>query len=141
MIRQISKEKAYPLRARVLRPGLPIESCHYPLDDQAMHWGYYRNEELCSIVTVHADDFAKFLVPGQWRIRGMATAPEWQGQGFGRLLVQEVFSWARENKVPLIWCNAREVAIPFYEKVGMKVESDFFDIPGIGPHKVMRIDL
>ncbi|MBG31354.1 MAG: hypothetical protein CMI31_15360 [Opitutae bacterium] len=37
-----------------------------------------------------------------------------------------------------IWCNARLAAIPLYKRLGFEEVGQPFDIPGIGPHLVMR---
>jgi ribosomal protein S18 acetylase RimI-like enzyme len=47
------------------------------------------------------------------------------------------YSLLKERGVSYLWCNARTSAIGFYEKLGMKVISEEFEIPVIGPHKVM----
>jgi predicted GNAT family N-acyltransferase len=36
-----------------------------------------------------------------------------------------------------VWCNARVPAISLYARAGFEVESEEFEIPGIGPHVVM----
>lgn len=40
-------------------------------------------------------------------------------------------AWGAEKGIPLFWCDARE-------RHGFTGESDFFEIEGIGPHKVMK---
>ena len=35
------------------------------------------------------------------------------------------------------WCNARVAAVPFYARMGWRVVSDLFDVPTVGPHRVM----
>jgi GNAT superfamily N-acetyltransferase len=63
----------------------------------------------------------------------MAVLEERQGSGVGRSLLQHVHRMARQNDWQL-WCNAREVAVPFYAKLDWRVEGDAFDVPGIGKH-------
>ena len=43
----------------------------------------------------------------------------------------------KERQVDLWWCNARLVAVGFYEKLGLSVYGDIFEIEPIGPHKLM----
>jgi len=43
----------------------------------------------------------------------------------------------KDRKVDLLWCDARKVALGFYEKMGFKILGDFYEIPIIGPHKLM----
>lgn len=136
---QITTEQCIPLRAKVLRAGLPVEKSHYPQDPVAVHFGAFAAGELMSVVTAHAEDSPLFAAKGQWRIRGMATEPAFQGFGYGGEALEALLAWGRAQGIPLFWCNAREKAIPFYEKHGFTIESEMFGIDGIGPHKVMKI--
>lgn len=137
-VRQISTEQCIPLRSKVLRPHHPLEDCHYPQDPGAVHFGCFVHGELLSIVTAHPEDKDLFAPRGQWRIRGMATEPAFQGFGYGGQALEALLAWGREKKLPLFWCNAREKAIPFYLRHGFTVESELFDIKGIGAHKIMK---
>jgi GNAT superfamily N-acetyltransferase len=138
-IHKMPAEATYALRAKVLRPGQPAAASRYPLDEKAVHFCALEEGTVCSTVTAHPENSPLFHDARQWRIRGMATEPAWQGKGLGRAVLLELFSWARGNGVSFFWCNARERAIPFYEKMGFQVEGDLFEVPGIGPHKVMWI--
>lgn len=140
-LRQIRTEDCIPLRAEVLRPFHPLEDSRYPLDPKAVHFGCFVHGELLSIVTAHPEEKPDFKATGQWRIRGMATEPAFQGFGYGSRVLEALLDWGREEGLPLFWCNAREKAIPFYLRHGFTVESELFDIKGIGPHKVMKIEL
>jgi GNAT superfamily N-acetyltransferase len=116
---------------------MPPESCHYPADGQAVHFGVFSSGALVSVITAHPDQSGLFTGAGQWRIRGMATDAAAQGRGYGGMALRALLAWSRQEGVPLLWCNARERAIPFYERHGFQVVGERFDIPGIGPHKVM----
>lgn len=141
-VSRIPTEATYDLRSRVLRPGRPIEVVHYPHDGRSVHFGVLEGSRVISVVTTHAEDFPGFpQVRGQWRIRGMATDPEFQGKGVGALGLKALLDWARSEKIPLIWCNARIRAVPFYERHGFTIESELFEIPDIGPHYVMKVSL
>ena len=41
----------------------------------------------------------------------------------------------------LLWCNARVVALGFYERLGFVAEGPEFEIVPIGPHFVMTKNL
>jgi len=140
-VRQISTAECIPLRAKVLRPFHTLEDCAYPQDPIAVHFGCFIGSALVSIVTAHPEDKDLFAVKGQWRIRGMATQPEVQGKGYGGEALKALLAWARARELPLLWCNAREMAIPFYLRHGFTVESELFDIKGIGAHKIMKVQL
>ena len=78
---------------------------------------------------------------GVWRLRGMATTPEVRGQGFGRALLENCFAHIRARGGTLLWCNARVVALAFYEHLGFVAEGEEFEIVPIGPHYVMTRQL
>jgi GNAT superfamily N-acetyltransferase len=132
--RRISSEETYPLRHLVL--GHPPEANNFPRDPESVHFGAFDGAALVSIVTAHREP--RFGLEGAWRIRGMATHPSAQGTGAGGEVLQTLLTWGRLERVPLFWCNARERAIPFYLRHGFSIESELFDIKGVGPHKVMK---
>ncbi len=137
MLARLSTAETYDLRQRVLRPNQPREACFYPADSEAVHFGW-KEEKILSIVTAHPEQHSLFPELGQWRIRGMATEPSKQGLGLGSKVLLALLDWGQIEGVPLFWCNAREGAIPFYLRHGFKVKSELFEIPGIGPHKVLK---
>ncbi|MDZ4199829.1 MAG: GNAT family N-acetyltransferase, partial [Kiritimatiellia bacterium] len=58
-----------------------------------------------------------------------------RGHGMGSALMRFMEQdLRREGESRPLWCNARLGAIPFYERLGWRRESDVFDIPGVGPH-------
>ncbi len=134
-IRRISTRECIPLRSKVLRPFHPLEDCAYPLDPLAVHFGAVEGGQIVSIVTAHPEDHKLFPEKGQWRIRGMATDPDHQGRGYGGEALKALLAHKRGT---FFWCNAREKAIPFYLRHGFTVQSELFDIKGIGPHKIMK---
>lgn len=140
-VRELRTEETIPLRHKILRPGQPEENSRYELDHLAVHFGVEVDGKIVSVVTAHPEDRAQFSAHGQWRIRGMATDDTCQGKGYGGLVLQALLDWGKREHIPLFWCNARERAIPFYERHGFKIESGLFEIAGIGLHRVMRIDL
>jgi GNAT superfamily N-acetyltransferase len=140
-VREIKAEETYPLRARVLRPGQPLEASQYPGDGLGLHLGVVEGGEVLSTVSAYPENNPLFPEEGQWRIRGMATAPEHQGKRYGRALIRKLLSLGREKHIPLFWCNARERALPFYLREGFTAESELFEVPSIGPHKILRIKL
>ena len=134
--RRISAEDCVPLRSLVLRPGLGLSVCRFPEDEKSVHFGAFQGSSLVSIVSAHPE--SRFEVAGAWRIRGMATSPEVQSKGAGGVVLRALLEWGKAEGLPLFWCNARERAILFYVSHGFTVESDLFEMPGVGPHKVMK---
>jgi GNAT superfamily N-acetyltransferase len=141
-VRQIPTEATYDLRGRVLRPSRPLADCQYPKDPEAVHFGV-EDEAGCivSLMTAHPDPYPLVERENPWRIRGMATEPALQGTGLGSRVLLALLEWGVGEGIPFFWCNAREKAIPFYERHGFTVESELFEIDGIGPHRVMKREL
>lgn len=132
VVRRATRDEILPLRHAVLRPGLPVAEAWFDGDDDpaTVHAGAFRDDGApVGCVT---------LMPRPWRdaawqLRGMATHPDVRGRGVGKALL--AFA---ENGRTRLWCNARVAAAGFYAKHGWTVESDEFDLPGVGPHVVMR---
>jgi GNAT superfamily N-acetyltransferase len=154
MIRPISAAETRPLRAAVLRPGTPSERLTYPGDDHAdaLHVGAFDlgtdgGERLVGIASVYPEpppEAHRGAIPedayphgAAFRLRGMATLPESRGAGHGRALLDACFEQVRERGAGYLWCNARVVALPFYQAMGLVPVGDAFEIEGIGPHYVM----
>lgn len=73
-----------------------------------------------------------------WQLRGMAVAADWAGRGVGRRLLDFIDAdLAGEGSAAQIWCNARDYAVGFYEKLGWRTASAPFMIPGVCPHLKM----
>lgn len=119
------------LRLAVLRPGQPSEAAVWALDDdpESVHLGAFLDGCCVGIASVVPED--------RWRLRGMAVEPSLRGAGIGAALVAELQSRFGAAGRPL-WCNARTTAAGFYVRLGFVIEGEPFDVPGIGPHVVMR---
>ncbi len=132
-----------PLRAQMLRPGKPLLASHFQgdSDEQSFHLGAFVENKLVSVASFYFDKHPDIDEPYQYRLRGMATLPEFQHQGFSKELLKMAFPIIKQNQCKLLWCNARESAIGFYEKVGFIKLSEVFDIPEIGPHILMSKEI
>lgn len=76
-----------------------------------------------------------------WQLRGMAVAPEGQGCGTGRLVLETAVGRLRADDVPVLWANVRDTAIGFYRRLGWEIVGEGF-INEIGlPHHVAVLDL
>jgi GNAT superfamily N-acetyltransferase len=138
-IRFITADQTIPLRHLVLRPHQPVNVCQYPADQdpQTFHLGFFLSGTLVSIATFQHEVLKELQANVQFRLRGMATLPEWRGYGFGAQLVQKGLDVLNGKGAELLWCNARQVAFGFYEKMGFDYLGPLFTIDPIGPHKVM----
>lgn len=144
-IEKISAEQTIDLRTRILRPGQPVEICHYPEDNlpSTFHLGAFITLENGQRVVGANGTFMKDTHPlfsqakNPFRLRGMATDHPYRGLGLGSQVLQQGEMILKTMNCDLLWFNAREVAFVFYEKNGFTTIGDMFDIPGAGPHKVM----
>jgi len=67
----------------------------------------------------------------------MGTIPEVRGAGAGAAIVEFASAWCRQRDVKWLWCDAREVAFGFYQKMGFDFVSGPYQVPTIGTHRMM----
>lgn len=127
------------IRHQMLRRGKPIENCVYAGDDdeQTFHLGAFLDTKLVSVASFYFEKHPKLLPPYQYRLRGMATLPEYQRRGLSSELLKMAFPIIKQNLATLLWCNARLTAVGFYEKVGFEKVGEPFTISDIGQHILM----
>lgn len=142
MIRRITQQEVFPLRSAVLRNNKPEEECVLPTDsaEGIFHLGYFEEERLICIGTFFPEDYPEQGSRG-FRLRGMATDPDFAGKGFGARLINFAINELTSAQASYIWCNARSTAVGFYQKLGFEVISAEFEVPGIGPHFDMRYQI
>jgi GNAT superfamily N-acetyltransferase len=140
MINYIKAEETLPLRSAVLRNNLPLDQCKFPTDDQGFHLGYFLDDELIVIATFFEEDYAELGIGG-FRLRGMATAKAYAGKGYGSALIKFAIDELKNKGAAYIWCNARRIAVGFYSKLNFRIISEEFEVPGIGPHFNMSLQL
>lgn len=139
-IRPISAAQVRLLRHALLRSFEPPERIIYNRDDapDTRHAGAFAGQSLVGIASVCVEDLPDGRDAGAcWRLRGMATVPSLRHAGAGRALLEHCFAHIRQQQGRLLWCNARLVAVGFYERLGFVAEGEQFDIDPIGPHYVM----
>lgn len=135
----ISSEQTLELRQKNLKPFLSISECANPEDNliETKHLGLIYNEKIVSVVTIFPQAHPDFSCGLPYRLRGMASDVNYRGQGFGSVLLMTAFDYLKDKKCDLLWCNARLKAMNFYKNNGFIVHSDIFELPQIGPHRVM----
>lgn len=128
-----------PLRERVLRPGQSPAQLAYPGDDDPMslHVAATVAGEVLAVASVMPEGLPGDPLPGDWRIRGMASTPDVRGRGIGAAMLARLQQHARRGGGTRIWCNARIGARTLYERAGMSVVRGPFEIPAIGEHYLM----
>ena len=154
----VAVELVRPLRQVVLRPGMAPEESIYPGDDdqRAAHGAARlpsddRPGPIVAVGTIlaeappwaSAEERARGLegvAAVSWRIRGMATAEGYRGQGLGRHVLEALLAHAEAHSATacVVWCNARVRATAFYGRAGFVAVGATFELPGIGPHQAME---
>jgi GNAT superfamily N-acetyltransferase len=121
-IRTISAEEARPLRAAILRPGVPFEASVYPLDQdhESIHMGAFEADRLITVASIFHEPPPGETNPQAWRLRGMGTRPEVQRRGYGRAVLEECIAQIARRGATLLWCNARLDAVEFYRRLGFE---------------------
>ena len=138
-ITKIDAEKVRPLRHSELRKGQDFSTTSY-LEDygvDAFHMGCVLDEKIVTCASFYPEKSIKIKSNNAYRLRGMATASNFQRKGYATDLMIESFKELKEKKSDLLWCNARLVAVDFYESLGFKITGELFNIEGIGPHYYM----
>ena len=137
----------HALRRQVLRPGQPWSSVDHDYDSwpDTFHVAAFGPRgEVAACASFHPDTAPHR--PGSdaahmWRLRAMASLPEVRGLGYGAAALRYGIAEIRRRAGRLLWCNARSGAVGFYERLGFSIVGDEFEIPPIGPHYVMEIEL
>lgn len=137
----VDPARTYELRRSVLRdwitPGDPLPG-HDPAG--VVHLGREVDGRVVStcLIAPAPCPWRPDVEPA-WQLRGMATDPEQRGHGYAGEVVDAAIAYVREHGGALLWCNARELAIPMYARHGFAVDSELYaDDHGI-PHKHMSI--
>ena len=139
-IRRISASETYAVRQPVLRPGRPLSECLFEgdLSPETFHLGYFENEVLTGVASFMKKQNPMFFQPFQSQLRGMAVLPDFKGKGIGAALLKAGEAQLQKlDTSVLLWFNARNYAVGFYEKFGYQTKGTEFDVPGVCPHIVM----
>lgn len=141
---EITSADTHDLRLRVLRAGTPSSSVRFPQDDHedTVHLGAFVEDRLVGVATL-------FPSPTPWRperhavqLRGMAVEPVLQGAGVGQALLEGAVERLRARGVEVLWANARDTALGFYQRLGMSVVGEGFVSKDTDlPHHVVVLDL
>lgn len=143
-IREITGPDTHALRRSVLRTDVPNADVHFTEDDlvATFHLGAFVADTLVGVASFSPS--VTDLRPGQtaWQLRGMAVIAEVQGQGVGALLIVTAVDRLVAANVAVLWCNARDTAAGFYERLEFVTHGDGFRTVTTGlPHHVMLRDL
>jgi phosphoribosylformimino-5-aminoimidazole carboxamide ribotide isomerase len=133
MIRRIATQDTLQLRRDVLYPRETLEAVRVPHDEDGLHFGLFENAQLVGVVSL-------FMQGNSAQFRKLAVHPACQGKGYGNLLMQHLETICRQERIKLLWCNARDTAEGFYIKRGYTYEGAPFQKSGITFRK-MQLEL
>jgi GNAT superfamily N-acetyltransferase len=133
-VRPVPVEQTRALRQAVLRPHETLANLAAHEPGVAFAVGAFDGDELVGVGFIAPDGEA-----GAWRVRGMATVAQTRGRGAGTLVLDALIAHAVAQEARRIWCNARVPARSLYERAGLRVVSEVFELPDIGPHCVMEL--
>ncbi len=136
-IKKISAKETYPLRLEILRKNIPLPyEFSDDFDAETFHLGVFKDRKLIAVSSYMKANNPNFKGT-QYQLRGMAALNEYQGFGAGKLMLQEAFLILTELKIDCLWCNARVIAVDFYEKFGLQTFGEKIELKFVGDHYVM----
>ena len=109
--------------------------------ETTFHMGAIENDIVVGTSTFLVDINNKFDTQSQYRLRAMATSPKVRGQKVGRQIIEASIEKLKKMNIEFLWCDARLAATGFYERLGFKMKGEIYNVPNIGPHKLMYIEL
>ncbi len=141
-VRPIAAVDTHPLRLCVLRNNSPTAVLVFEGDDEptTVHLGAFHSDELVGIATFLRRPCSN--TPDAKRpvqLRGMAVSAALQSVGVGGALLTAAIAQLRADGVDVLWANARDAALGFYQGLlGMTVGDDAFvdATTGLSHHRV-----
>ena len=142
-IRPMTSLEVRPLRLEVLRAGMVNQTVHFDGDDDptTIHLGAFdQDQNNVGVSTWMHRPFPLAAEHKALQLRGMATAVNVQGKGIGALLLVAGQSHGREIGAHLIWANARDAALNFYNRHGYSTVGEGFieTVTQLPHHKVVK---
>ena len=115
------------------------KDCVIDIDERedAIHLGAFLDDQLVAVCSLFEMHSSKIEDKKQYRLRAMASLPEVRGSGAGKMIVQEALRLVEAKGMEVLWCDARKVALGFYEKLGFERIDEWYEVPKIGPHQFM----
>lgn len=139
-VAEVGAADTHDLRRRVLRGGDPYAHVAFPEDDLDGAFHLAALDDAGAVIAVGTFSPAPYDGRPAYRLRGMAVEPARQGNGAGWVVLAAGIERCRAAGAEVLWANARDTAIGFYEKAGMAVVGDGFESVGI-PHHLVVLDL
>lgn len=124
-VERVPVEVVRPLRHAVLRAGQPLTHADNPGDDDpdVTHLAVLDGDRVLACASLYREPLHG---RESWRLRGMASDPSVRGRGYGAMALAAALDVVMRSELPMVWCNARTSALPFYEKYGFVAQGEEF---------------
>ena len=134
----VSVSELYALRNLVLRPGEPLHTTFYDKDHDVdtFHLAISIESKVLCIATFYPEKMDGVYSRNPYRLRGMATHPDFRRKSAATKLMKESFVFLKQKECDILWCNARLIAVEFYKSLGFVIGDPYESDTGI-PHKTM----
>ncbi len=139
----IDAGQTHDLRRQVLRDGRPEADVDFPGDrvPGAFHLGVLDDAgAVVGVASLSPEPTPHRPGKRGVRLRGMAVDPRYRGTGAGSALLAAAVERARTAGHEVLWANARDTALAFYEQRGWAVVGEGFVHVDL-PHHVALLDL
>lgn len=123
------------LRERVLREPLGLRFTAEQLQAE------YPYHHLIALLDDHVVGCLYLIAEpeGRIRLKQFVIAPEWQGQGAGKLLMEYTENFCRLLNCTEIYMHARQTAVPFYLEMGYEIYDEPFQEIGLSHRKMRKL--
>ena len=147
-VRDLAAEETHPLRRAVSADGrTDLPSMHHDSDDAPGTWHLGAVDDDGRIVAISSFylDACPHRPKSQPAVQlaFMAVDPAVQRAGIGTAVINEAIRRLRATNAVLLWANARDSALAFYEKFGFRtVPKNEYALPDSSrPHHLIELDL
>ena len=114
----------------VIERGVPQNLEFVGKDSEFLHFTLWEEDSI--IACLRANENGKLLHMGRF-----AVQKELRKKGYGRILIEKLMEYAKENGYSGVELSAVETAVGFYEKMGFSKIGDFYLETGV-PHIYMK---
>ena len=108
-IKEITTAEVIPIRHQVMWPQKPIDYVKLSNDQSAKHFGLIIDGNITSIISL-------FYNNDEVQFRKFATLIEYQGKGYGSILLKKILSMLTQENITKVWCNARKDKTTYYKR-------------------------
>jgi predicted N-acetyltransferase YhbS len=146
-VRDLAAEETHSLRRSVSADGrTDIPSMHHDLDDSQGAWHLGAVDQTGRVVAISSFYFEAYPPRPEAQpavqLAFMAVDPMVQGQGIGTAVMTEAIRRLKASDAVLLWANARDAALPFYEKFGFRTApASEFPLQSGRPHHLIELGL